>query len=378
MQGIEQSHLQASIDAVLNAANALWRLPVSSALRPLNRYGKLDTLMMDGTPEIMIIKTLTKYDEHFIVITEEVGVKEMYSLSRISQGKSPTFIFCDPTDRSTPIKKALEAVEDKTQTVAEAMGSREFQDDWEKKFGGPIAITGGTSAVTCVRRGVPIFSVIINYITRKLFIACSAGCYSYQLEENATTASLETILAKGEEIFFNNIGSNEHMMKFVTFMGKQGYKENFIDSQFMTEADMDRNLQYGLPGGPSRALYLSDIQAVPIGFILANGEKITEWIHWMPYLRFARRKHDQGESALRLFEIYQDRPWTRDGILMSTPPAYSIFKSISPDEKMVINIDMFGSFGNPSQIRSTLILTTADNSWATGVVNQYGYREIKF
>ncbi|MFA5184677.1 MAG: hypothetical protein WC456_04100 [Patescibacteria group bacterium] len=379
MQGIEKSHCEAVLTAILNAAYDFWRSTVESALRPISKYGKSDTLGMDAIPEITIIKTLQEYDEQSIVITEETGFKEIIHISNSDdQNYFRTVFISDPTDRSSQIKKSLEAIADKKQIVSKAMESPEFKESWGKNFGQPLDITGGTSAITCVRRGIPIFSVIINYVTRKLFLACSAGCYSLTIGENQTAVNLDLILTKGEQMFFNNIDSNDYMTKFVTFMGKSGYKENFIDSQFMTEEDMVKNLHYNLPGGPSRVLYLSDLQDEKIGFVLANGEKITEWIHWLPYLRFARKKHDQSETALRLFEIYQDRPWTKEGILMSTPPAYSIFKTVSDDNKMVININRFKSFLNPSQVRSTLILTSADNIWATRVVNQYGYRQIEF
>lgn len=379
MQGIEKSHCEAVIKAILNASYALWNSSVESALRPISKYGKSDTLGMDAMPEITIIKNLQEYDERSIIITEEMGVKEV---CRLANSDDPNFFrtifISDPTDRSSQIKKALQGVENKKQRVAEAMGTPDFKKAWNTNFSGPLDISGGSSAITCVRRGIPIFSVIVNYVTRKLFLACSAGCYSFSLTEHQTAVDLEIILTKGRKIFFNNIVSNDHPMRFVTFMGKSGYKENFIDSQFMTEEDMTKNLYYDLPGGPSRALYLSDLQTTPLGFILANGEKITEWIHWLPYLRFARKKNDQSEPALKLYEIYQDRPWTKEGILMATPPAYSIFKPIGDGDKMVININRFNSFVNPSQVRSTLILAPANNSWATRVVNQYGYRPIEF
>jgi hypothetical protein len=148
----------------------------------------------------------------------------------------------------------------------------------------------------------------------------------------------------------------------------------------MDKGDIEKYNVYSLPGGPSRPYYLSDLQPgnEPVGFVLANGEKITEFIHWLPLVTFARRRIDQAEPALCLFEIFQDRPWTRDGILMSTPPAYSVFKQIDTDGRMVIDVGKFSSFTNPSQIRSTPILAPSDNQWARRVVNQYGYRQITF
>jgi len=381
MQGVEKAHCNAVITAITKAAYAFWGSTVEEALRPILKYGKSDTLGMDAMPEIMIISALQEYDARSIVITEEVGSQGKLDLAYSDNPHHFRTVFIsDPTDRSSQIKKSLEAVEDKEQTVSVAMASDEFRNNWERNFGRPVSITGGASAITCVRRGIPIFSVIVSYITRRLFLACSAGCYYYDLSPGEPEINLESVLLTGKKIFFNDANSPEDMLRFVTFMGKQGYKENFLDSRFMVETEIKKNLYYDLPGGPSRVLYLSDLQSAKnrIGFILANGEKITEWIHWLPYLRFARKANDQGAPALRLFEVYQDRPWTREGILMSTPPAYSIFQAIGSDGRKVIDINRFASFNNPSQIRSTLILAPASNHWATRVVNQYGYRPIEF
>jgi len=76
--------------------------------------------------------------------------------------------------------------------------------------------------------------------------------------------------------------------------------------------------------------------------------------------------------------VYQDRPWTKDGILMSTPPAYSIFQRKSPeDHRMIVNVGRFSDFDNPCRIRATLMVAPGDNHWATRVVNQYGYRQLE-
>ncbi|QQG52775.1 MAG: hypothetical protein HY931_00890 [Candidatus Falkowbacteria bacterium] len=381
MEGIEKSHCNAVLGAISKSTYAFWQSTVEEALRPILKYGKSDTLGMDAMAEITIIETLQEYDHLSAIITEEAGGREKIRFSHPEDHHLFRTVFIsDPTDRSSQIKAALESTPDKTKSVLETVNNQEFKEMWEAKFGTPLPITGGSSAITCVRKGLPIFSVIVNYITRQLFLACSAGCYSYELPIEQTKLDLETILTNGENIFFHDTCRSDHMRHFTTFMGKSTYKENFIASHFMSEADMIKNLRYDLPGGPSRALYLSKLQPLEnqIGFVFANGEKITEWIHWLPYLRFARKKDDQGEPALKLFEVYQDQPYTKEGILMSTPPAYSIFQPVNGSDRMVIGVNKFAAFANPSKIRSTLILTLADNHWATRAVNQYGYRPIEF
>lgn len=380
MQGVEISHCNAAIEALLTASYAFWHSTVEEALRPILKYGKSDTLGMDAMPEITIIEKLQRYDQYSVIITEETGSREKIHFSQTDDPRRFRTIFIsDPTDRSAQIKKFLEAVTDKTRRVIDVVCEEGCRKRWEEENSAPVEITGGSSAITCVRRGAPIFCVMVNYITRQLYVSCSAGNYVVDLPESPVVFDLDHVRNHGRQIYFRDVNQHGDMRRFVTFMGKCGYKENFIDSRLMSEEEMERHLHYRLPGGPLRVLYLSTLQpeSCPIGFVLANGEKIGEWIHWLPFVRFARKENDVGEPALRLFEVYQDRPWTKEGILMSTPPAYSIFKPFTErTDRMVINVGYFSSFRNPSQVRSTLIITPSDNQWATRVVNQYGYRPI--
>lgn len=383
MQGVEKAHCNAAIEAVLAAAKAFWESTVDEALRPILKYGKCDTSGMDAMPEITIVERLLGYDRFAIVITEEAGGREMVHLSDPNDPRrSKSVYICDPTDRSAQLRKMLEEVDDKSVRVLDVVRDPNCCRSWEERFGAPVEITGGTSAVTCVRRGVPVFAVIVNYITRDLFVSCSAGNFVLALPDDVSRVSLDYVRVHGRRLFFRCLGAgHEHERRFVTFMGKSGYRENFVDSRLMTEEEMGTHLCYGLPGGPSRVLYLSTLQPAdtPIGFILANGEKISEWVHWLPFVRFAREENDQESPALRLFEICQDRPWTKEGILMSTPPAYSVFRPLDGAETgMVINVGRFSDFSNPSRIRATLVVAPSDNHWATRVVNQYGYRPIEF
>jgi hypothetical protein len=382
MEGIEKSHCNASIGAALSAFTSLMGCSAQEALRQVMAYGKSDTLTLDASPEISITRHLHNYDQHAVVITEETGQEVATSFfEEGDKSRYRTIFFCDPTDRSKQLKEALESAPDKTAKVGDIFNRPDFQRDWESRFGGTASISGASSAITCVRRGVPIFSVIINYVTRQIFLSCNAGNYVLKIPKTqlGKTLNVDYITRHGERIYFHDFGHTD-VRRFVTFLGKSGYRENLIDSKLMGETEIDGLLYYGLPGGPLRVLYLSTLQPVEheVGLILANGEKIGEWIHWLPFVRFARKKFDDSEPALRLFEVYQDRPHTKEGILMSTPPAYSIFAPFSQqDNRMQINVSKFSDFSNPSRIRATLIVTPYDNDWVTSVVRQYGYRAIE-
>ena len=169
------------------------------------------------------------------------------------------------------------------------------------------------------------------------------------------------------------------MKNFVTFLGKEGYAENFKESRIIPPGETKQHLLYDLPGGPSRVLYLSNIvpQTTPVGFILSNGEKIGEWIHWLPFVRFGRLKGFPNRRVLQLYEVHHDRPWTKESILMATPPPYSIFKLARPEgREMIVDVSKFKDFENPSRIRSTLLLAPITNTWVLPLMELHGYREI--
>lgn len=383
MQGVEIAHLNASFEAALKAFHDFEHSTVEDALRPISRYGKKDTLGMDSGPEITICEMLSRYDNGAVVVTEEAGLRGI-SVNDSFKPNDPqsfrTVFLSDPTDRSNQLKAFLGQFLPKTQ-IGQILGTKQALDLWQKSFSGPASITGATSAISCVRRGIPIFSVIINYITRELFVSCAAGNRVVRLPQKRTAINLAYILTKGLPVNFPGIDRLKTMRNFVTFLGdagKVGYRENFDDSNFMSLADAKSFLHYGKPGGPSRILYLSSIQpkSDPIGFVLANGEKIGEWIHWLPFIQYARSEIDDSMPALHMYEVYQDRPWTKEGVLMSTPPNYSLFREYNG--KMYVDTSWLLRMPNPSQLRSTLIVAPFDNRWVLRTSSQSGFRRIRF
>lgn len=385
MQGIERGYLDAAIGAVLAANANLLVANVEEALSHAELYGKGDTLGLDAWPEITIMEELAKFDRNAIVITEErSAVVPMYS-----EGSDPrnvhTFFISDPTDRSCQFAEFLGAAPDKKVSVADMVRTSGMVSSWESKFGSPIAITGAFSAITCVRGAAPIFSVKLNYITQVLFVACSAGIFEFPLPLHTDAyygkISFNDVCSDGRHVLFSN-GSHDVAggnRRFVTFLGKSGYAENFQSSHLVRNEEQERLLAYANPGGPSRVLYLTNLQpaADPIGFILANGEKVGEWVHWIPYVIHGKQTGDASEPALVMFEIHQDRPQTKDGVLMATPPSYSVFRAM-PDGKTVLDVARFAQFPNPSRLRSTLLVCLSGNRSMTPIMRQYGYRQILF
>ncbi len=385
MQGVEIAHMNAAISAALKAYYDFRHSTVGEALRTSAAYGKKDTLGMDAGPEITICEALGRYDEGAVVITEEVGSRGMRVNDTFRPNDPQTFrtvFISDPTDRSNQLKKFLDKLP-KEKYIRDILGEPNTIARWEESFGAPVSITGATSAISCVRRGVPIFAVIVNYISQELTAACAAGIKILKLpDERPDGLNLEYVLREGGNLFFPSIdGDAANMRRFVTFLGdkgKAGYLENFNDSGLMDKNDVGHFLHYGKPGGPSRALYLSSIEPRenPIGFILANGEKIGEWIHWLSFVRFARSQSDESQPALIMHEVYQERPWTKEGVLMSTPPNYSVFREYG--SKIYIDTSWLLRMPNPSRLRSTLIVAPYDNRWVIRTSSQFGYRPIRF
>lgn len=386
MYNIEEVHCNAAIAAVLQANRHLMHASVEDAITP-DDYGKSDTLGLDGIPEIRIKDSLKNFNKDAIIITEEIGSTRATSYyQRGVCNNSFTFYVSDPTDRSSQLKRFLENKERSVET-GEVIQNSHTTQEWEQQCGKPASITGATSAITCVRKGVPIASAFVNLITQELFVAFTDGVYQLKLpsykELKPSEITSRYVKNKGSPVYFRVFEegrSISDMKYFVTFLGKAGYEENFRDSNIINETQSQKYLLYDRPGGPSRVLYLSTLQPekVPVGFILANGEKIIEWIHWLPFVRFGKMENDKNRSALHLYEIYQKRPWTKEGILMSTPPPYSIFVPVEEkSDTMIIDVNRFSNFSNPSKIRSTLLLAPISNSWAITVMQRHLYREIE-
>jgi hypothetical protein len=291
--------------------------------------------------------------------------------------------FSDPTDRSKMLKKFFELIGNGStvQIIGELRHERDCIAQWEQTFEKPASITGATTSITCVRKGTIIFSVILNYITQTLFVASPDGVFSLQLPGYTDTAleqvNLDYVHMHGHVLKFPPTRQTCHepndSKRFVTFLGKSGYRENFQDCMIFVE-EPDKFLHHSEPGGPARVLYLSELQQGfgPIGFIMANGEKIGEWIHWLAFAKFVEN-HD-GSTKLLVYEISTARPWVKDGVLMSTPEPYSIFHF--EDDRPYIDISQLRNFAIPNRFRSMLVVIPADNERMIHIMQQFKYREV--
>lgn len=389
MLGKNESYCNACISALMRANISLTNTPVADLLERV-KYGKADTYAFDAAAEIQIQQTLLSYDSRAALITEELGQSLLRSWPVYSDFENhPAVFLCDPADRSDHLVKFLEALKVDQEHGMVKLG--EYVDGqqsglWEKIGDSPASITGATAAISCIRQGQVIFSVIINYITQELIVACPDGVklikLGYYKDLKGRVLTLEEVMSEGVTINFPAIHPTsqwDNFKFFTAFLGserKKGYAENLHDSRILSGVDREAFVRMREPGGPARILFLSSLQPKdqPMGFILANGEKITEWIHWLPFIRFS--KHGDARE-LRVFEVSQDRPWTKDGILMATSETYSVFQRCHKG-RLAFDINFLRRFSNPSQYRSTLIVAPSNNEWVSQQAQQKGYREILF
>ncbi|PIT90530.1 MAG: hypothetical protein COU22_01655 [Candidatus Komeilibacteria bacterium CG10_big_fil_rev_8_21_14_0_10_41_13] len=382
MHGIETAYCDVCIQAVIAAWRSIYEAPASELLSKVP-YGKGDTLGFDAIPEIVIQERLKKFDPHSILITEELNTDRLQSWPTSPEPiQQPLVSFADPTDRSKYLKKFLEHIsnDQATEPIGKILKSQQTVKIWEELFEPPGSITGATSAITCLRKGVIIFSVILNYISQTIYVACRSGIFMMQLpdfdSDDIDNIFLDRIMKNGQNLQFPQIKySTDDAKSFVTFVGKTGYNENLEDSLIFTNLD-GKKIHHREPGGPARILYLSELQQSQfnhIGFILANGEKIGEWIHWLAFVKFS---HAGGSENLKIFEISLDRPWTKDGVLMSTSLPYSMFRDDKVNGVNFLDISRLRPFDNPSKFRSMLVVTPASNERMLFTMRQRDFREI--
>lgn len=385
-----EMYCNACIEALILANVSVSQATPEDLLRRRSTYGKKDTLAFDAIAEIQIKSCLLGFDPDSALITEEQGRNFLANWPDFADIRfHPSVFFSDPIDRSYYFAKFLEFLIESgkgRKKLVDLLADDEVIAHWGDLAENPASITGTVSAITCVRRGRIIFSVLLNYVTQELIVACSAGIKIIKLtdlpnQSGGKALTLEQIKSQGKTVEFNSIqedGSWDRFKHFVTFLGgegKTGYAENFRDSEILAEEDGIAFKRYKEPGGPARILYLSSLHLAEetVGFILANGEKITEWIHWLPFVRFASQS---GRKTLRLFEISHARPCTKEGVLMSTSPSYSVFQQF--DGMTAIDINFLRRFPNPSKYRSTLIVAPYNNDWVSHITQQLCYREIVF
>lgn len=394
LEGLARCYADACILAVMSARQSIMHMLIFQALDK-TRYGKGvmgDTLGLDGRPEIAIRDVVHRFARDAILITEETD--DDTARGWPVDSSLPVVFVCDPTDRSKFFAKFLESLkasghgerhtgEVLYQTDREALWEEVFRNSPSRET--PLSIVGPLSAITCIRNGRPFFAAMVSYLTDQITIAGPTGVYTlnlpdYRNKSAVDAVNFELITNHGQRLHFQTAAqacpSQDDHLRFATYLGKSGYAENFDATAIFVGQHPKDYLHHSEPGGPSRVLYLSDLQRGhgPIGFVMSNGEKIGEFVHWLPFVIYGTTQ--DGQRALSLYEVSIDRPWTKDGILMSTSEPYSLFRMRPDQTGHYLDVRRLRKFSHPSHFRSTLVVTHADNGPLREVMGLQEYREI--
>lgn len=343
MQKVEQYLLYECVEALKDVLDGIRSTPVKTLVKKA-KSGKRDSLYLDVLPEnILRDKLLDDYDEHIVLVTEEKG---KFNYEEISEAE--VVVFSDPTDRSKYLEKFIqqEVLEKSSSNplFGSILDSQETIDRWERLTNVPARLSGACCAVTTVKRGEICFSMILNYITQELVLACK-DFIGYCPVKNINLKAGDHKFSNWTKIRFPKPTKKT---SYVTFLGKN-YKECLDKSGVLDDAFTPLEQE---PGGPARILYLSNIGRSPAGFVLSNGEKIGEWIHWLAYCKYS--------DDLVAYSIYPGTFFAKDDVLMTPSPPYSV---LEPNKRLLLlNYGKLRYFENPSRYREMILISHRNNN----------------
>jgi len=375
IKGIDEFYCNIIVSSLLEAYELVKQTSIMELLKE-SEYGKSDTIRFDSFPETSIKRDLAEADPDLILITEEQDDAQDKIKNWHSRDVGPVVCIGDPTDRSWHLENFFGGLGKEQQKKKFcSWKNEEGIKEWEDFAGGEAMVSGGVSALTVIRKGIPICSAIINYITGDLYVACEKGRRFLNIAKlpysDFKWITLEKVFNDGEVINFSfkRDWEFEDYKRFVSYAGKEQYKKHLNNCQIFLE-DPQEKIVYKNPGGPTRILYLSDLWDSRVGFILANGEKIIEWIHWIPFIA--------SGSEFRVFEIFFENAWTKYGILTATSRAYSIFEYSSEKNSYLLNIQKIKDHPFPARYRSTLLVAPKENRFISSIMETNEYTELKF
>jgi hypothetical protein len=358
MERVEKHLLDFCIEALVGVFAKLKETPGEELIRP-SSSGKEDSLCLDVLPENMLrLELLTEYDRHIVLVTEEKG---KFNYEEISEAEF--VIFSDPTDRSKQLKKFIQEgisreIISLDSTLSELLAADEAVSLWEEIGGAPAQLSGACCSLTVVKRGEILFSLVINYITGEIIVACKDHIAIQQINEGLSASTLPPIV----EWKAINFKEPKHGKSYVTYLGKS-YSQYLADAKLLNPTYTSVQIE---PGGPLRVLYLSDLNPNPNGFILSNGEKIGEWIGWLAFCRYS--------SELVAYSVFPGTSFARDDILMTPSPPYSILEIGSMSLRL--NYEKLKYFDNPSRYREMILVTHKRNTLIRATIEGSKSREL--
>jgi hypothetical protein len=343
MERVEKHLLCHCVDALTEVQRAVKQTPAQRLIER-SRSGKPDSLYLDVLPENTLqLKLIQDYDRHIVLVTEERG---KFNYEVIDEAE--VVIFSDPTDRSKQFSQFIQMGIDKEyigpdSLFADLLANPWKSAIWEAVGGLPVQLSGPCCSLTVVKRGEILFTLILNYVSEDITIACKDFIATRMLDDTEW-AEGSYRFSEWRDIRFKG-PTNEKT--YLTYLGKRYAeyleKAGLFDHTF-TAIEKE-------PGGPARILYLSDLNPVTPGFIFSNGEKIGEWLGWMAFCRYS--------PDLVAYSVYPETFFAKDDILMTPSPPYSILEA--SENALRLNYEKMKYFENPSRYREMILVTHRKN-----------------
>ncbi|HXU02489.1 MAG TPA: helix-turn-helix transcriptional regulator [Polyangia bacterium] len=322
MPAIDITALDLGLFAGREAVHHLLQQKIARLLQP--GVGKPDTLALDSESESIISSNLSRLSETTRILTEERRD------GHLGGPVGSLCFFVDPVDRSSAVASALRRAADQegpTRDVYSVLPR--IRERMRGALGSPFL------GITFVRDLIPRFSLLANYLSNEVVVACAAYTKICSLDRAFDAASLER---HGEDLAF----APRDGLSAVFFPGHGEHAQN---RKRLAEAlDLEQHpVVAQMPGGPARVLALADIERESldspsdVAVVASVGEKITEFIHWIGFAMFSQ--------ALAVYELSPDGAFAQDRLLLAPSERYSIFNRRS-DRQLMLDEHTLAKFGS--------------------------------
>lgn len=299
LPAVDVAALQLALKGASDARNHLLGQGVARLIAPA--VGKPDTLALDSECEIILIDQLRRLSEDTVILSEERRDERRAD-------ERAMYFALDPFDRSRPAAARL------AELASKGLGDKplyavlpELRKSLFGALGSPFV------GITFIRGLVPRFSVLADYLTGQVVVACAAFVKVGTLE-----AGLEELELEGEDLVFEP---------------RKGFAAVFFPGDGQT-ADDRRRLARALeledhpavlerPGGPARVLALASLEGSleaprDIAVVASVGEKLTEFVHWVGIAVHSK--------SLAVYELSPEGAFAQDRLLLAPSERYSIFR----------------------------------------------------
>jgi len=364
VEGCDRALLSTSVAALREARMMLLGLHPEAALRERMLDGER-VWAFEAMAEAALLRQLETHDSRLGLATEHSVVNREGCFERRSclvvKSCDGSALFADnlldALDRAGHQRGGIERLSDLVR-----LG--------EAPFEGPFVPFG---SVTSVREGRIVFSVLLEYLSGEIYLACDGVVKAASVD---ICPDPESIALGGRNLGFGArrgdgcvslLGdeARSHPAASVEEISKRGTSRNVFALPSEPRRELFHNLGFQdrqivkgteFAPGPARILFLSDAVLLPDAeqpaLILSNGERICDWLGWLAFAAFSRQ--------LAVFELSGSSVQDSKGILCAPPQHYSLFEE-NQSEGLRINFARVRGLENPGKYRGAIAITCRDS-----------------